>query len=102
MSNNETLLIIENKKIYTINEISKIAKPVFEKYNIEKAYIFGSYARGEATKNSDIDIMTVGEIRGFFAIGGLFEDLKEVLNKEIDLLREETYLNKTKYLKKGY
>ena len=84
---------MENKKIYTINEISKIAKPVFEKYNIEKAYIFGSYARGEATKNSDIDIMTVGEKNNSETYGGLFEDLKEVLNKEIDIIKEELYTN---------
>lgn len=86
----------KENKIYTIEEIAQKTKPIFEKYNIEKAYVFGSYARGEATANSDVDIMTVGKIDGFFSIGGLFEDLKKVLKKDVDLIREETYTKQKK------
>ena len=46
-------------KIYTFEEIKEITKVIFEKYNIKKAYLFGSYAREEAKEDSDIDIMIV-------------------------------------------
>ena len=48
---------IENNKIYSIQEIKKMINKILKKYNIDKAYIFVSYARGEATESSDIDIM---------------------------------------------
>lgn len=43
--------------IYTIEEIKILTKAIFEKYKIKKAYLFGSYARGEAKSNSDIYII---------------------------------------------
>ena len=43
------------ENIYTFEEIKAITKPIFEKYQIKKAYLFGSYARGEATTESDIE-----------------------------------------------
>ena len=36
-------------KIYTIDEITAAVKPIAEKYGIDKVWLFGSYARGEAT-----------------------------------------------------
>ena len=45
-----------NEKIYTIEEIKNCIFKILKKYGIEKAYLFGSYARNEANKNSDIDI----------------------------------------------
>ena len=43
--------------MYSIDEIKEIVKPILKKYDVRKAYIFGSYARGEATEESDVDIM---------------------------------------------
>ena len=45
-------------KIYTIDEIREKVKPIAEKYGIEKVWLFGSYARGEATEESDVDLLT--------------------------------------------
>lgn len=46
--------------IYTIEQIKDKCRKVFEKQNfVKEAYLFGSYARGEATENSDIDFMIV-------------------------------------------
>ena len=43
--------------IYSIDEIKNMAKPVFKKNgNIKAAYLFGSYAKGQATDSSDVDI----------------------------------------------
>ena len=52
--NNELVLV---SKVYPINEIKLKIKDIMDNYGIEKAYLFGSYARGEATIDSDIDIM---------------------------------------------
>ena len=41
--------------VYTTNEIADKVRPIAEAYGIDKVYLFGSYARGEATENSDID-----------------------------------------------
>ena len=44
-------------KIYTIDEITAAVKPIAEKYGIDKVWLFGSYARGEATEKSDVDLL---------------------------------------------
>ena len=81
-------------KIYTFEEIKLIVKPIFEKYKIEKAYLFGSYARKEATEKSDIDIMIVKENSNIITLLNLAEfeeELEKALNKKIDIIIEETY-----------
>lgn len=46
--------------IYTIDQISEKSKHIFDKLDfIKEVYLFGSYARGEATENSDMDFMVV-------------------------------------------
>jgi len=93
-----------NNKIYTFEELKEITKPIFEKYNIKKAYLFGSYARKEANASSDIDIMIVKEnsnIITLLNLAELEEELEKVLNKKIDIIIEETYtqeiLSENKY-----
>ena len=71
---------------YTINELSRKLHPVFESAPIYKAVLFGSYAKGMATENSDIDVVidSRGELRGlnFYAV---LEDMVETLNMKVDL-----------------
>jgi len=75
--------------VYTIEQIKERIVPVAQKYNLPAVYLFGSYARGEATEKSDIDFLvdkTGTSIRGLFALGGLYNDLSEAVNKEISLV----------------
>lgn len=60
--------------------------PICKKYPIKKAYLFGSYARGEATENSDVDIRIEGDIKSFFMLGGIYSDLEDAFGLEIDLI----------------
>jgi len=79
-------------RVYTIDEVKKIIIPILIKYGVDRAYIFGSYARGEATPESDIDLLIKrGKIKTLFELGGLFEELKENLSKSIDVITEETF-----------
>ena len=57
-----------------------------QKYGITKLGLFGSYARGEQTPSSDIDICVSIEPPSLFKLGGIHSDLKELFNKEIDLV----------------
>ena len=41
--------------IYTTNEIAERVRPIAKAYGIDKVFLFGSYARGEATEDSDVD-----------------------------------------------
>ena len=78
--------------IYTMDEINKRVFPVIQKYNIPAMYLFGSYARGEATEESDLDFMvdTTGtgltSLLSLGALGELYCDLEEVFHKDIDLI----------------
>ena len=47
-------------KQYTISDIKKMILPILKKYSAEQAVLFGSYARNEATPDSDIDLMVIG------------------------------------------
>lgn len=77
-----------------IAQIKKLTEPIFRKYGVDKAYIFGSYARGDYNENSDIDIIIVAKnIRSLFVIGIILENLKEALQKDVDLIEEECFEN---------
>lgn len=55
--------------IYTIDEISSRIRPVAEKYHLKAVYLFGSYARGEARDDSDVDLLvdlSGADLSGFF------------------------------------
>ena len=76
-----------NKKVYSIKEIKRIIKPILNKYGISDIYLFGSYARGEAKANSDIDIYCdKGNIKTLIDQGELEEELESALNKEVDII----------------
>lgn len=63
-------------------------KRVFEKSPVDRAYVFGSYARGEADKDSDIDILVELNYNQHIGLGiiKLKNDLEEILRKPVDLL----------------
>lgn len=73
--------------IYTIDQIRRIAAPIAAAYGVKSMRLFGSYARGEATEHSDVDLLIDrGSLRSGFALGGLYADLRDGLRKELDLV----------------
>ena len=64
-------------------------------YNVERIYLFGSYARGEAKTTSDVDLrIDTGELKGFFSLSGLCLDLQNELGKKVDLLPSDSLSEK--------
>ena len=84
-----TGLILDDIKpeIFTIKQIKERIKPVIEKHHIKDVYLFGSYARGEATRDSDVDIYCdKGDVDTLFKMSSLKEELENVLNKKVDIV----------------
>lgn len=77
-------------RIYAIDEISSIIAPILKSYGVSRAYLFGSYARGDALPGSDVDLrIDGGRIKSMFGLGGLYHDLTEALKKPVDLVTTE-------------
>lgn len=76
-----------------LEDIKNRIAPIAKKYRLKAVFLFGSYARGTATEDSDIDILidrTESNIKTAFDLGGLYEDLKEALDSDIDLVTTKT------------
>ena len=75
--------------IYSIEDIKAIVTPIAQKHGIPAVFLFGSYARGMATEDSDIDLLidTRGtNIKTLLQLGAVYCELEEALQKPIDLI----------------
>lgn len=76
-----------NPEVLTLKEIKDKIVPILNKHNINDIYLFGSYARGEATRESDIDIYcSKGDIHSLIDQGKLEDELMNSLGKEVDIV----------------
>ena len=87
---------MQKTKLKEIEKIKKRIAPVLKKYGIKKAGIFGSYARGEQKRKSDLDIL-VEFNDSLLTLVGIELELKKKLGKKVDLL---TYKGINPHLKK--
>lgn len=103
----EILAMLKNKGItnngpalLNIKLIKAVSQKVFAKHKeVQCAYLFGSYAREEATVQSDVDFLIVAPELGGFDFAGLRGELREALGKEVDLVNHTTLLNSEKMLR---
>ena len=59
---------------------------ILKKHEVKKAAIFGSYSRGQARKDSDIDILVeLPETKDLLDLVAIKLDLEENLNKNVDI-----------------
>ena len=77
--------IDEEHGIVDLEYISRKCSEIFDKYKINFCYLFGSYAKGKAKDDSDVDLLISTEIKGlkFF---GLVEEIRNSLHKKVDVL----------------
>lgn len=73
--------------VLSLKQIRTIIVPILKKHGINDIYLFGSYARGEATNESDVDIYCEkGSIKTLFEQIALEEKLEKALEKKVDLI----------------
>lgn len=87
-------------KIYSINDIRDLLNKILDNTDVEKAILFGSYAKNTATHTSDIDILidSNGKIKGlkFFAI---IDMIRETFDKDVDVI-EKSEIDKNSKIEK--
>jgi predicted nucleotidyltransferase len=72
------------------NAIRNVVHTIAPKYGIQSVYLFGSYARGQATEHSDFDFRIVGgNIESLYDIAALRLDLEDALGHEVDIVLTE-------------
>ena len=72
-------------RIYTLDEIKQTLNPIFSQFGVRKAILFGSYAKGLATENSDIDLLVDSGLRGL-AYYGLLDSVASALRVPVDMI----------------
>ena len=70
-----------------ITSIKENIRPVAEKYGLRRVYLFGSYARGCADEQSDIDLLIEkGKPLSMLSLSGLRLECMECLGRDVDLV----------------
>ena len=75
--------------------MTQLIAEYFKTQPVLKAWLFGSFARGEQNVDSDVDILFVPDMSqkfSLFTLGGMYMDLKELLGREVDLVPEGSLL----------
>ena len=74
-----------------IADIQRTVADLGKQYGAERIFLFGSFARGDAVADSDIDLrIDKGKIRGLFALSGFHLALEERLGRKVDLLTSDS------------
>ncbi len=81
----KTNIIDEEHGILEISDIVKKCSKVFQDYDVNYCYLFGSYAKGKATPLSDVDLLISTNIKGL-KFYGLVEEIRTALHKKVDVL----------------
>ena len=74
---------------FDLDKIRMLIAPVAKKHKLRSVYVFGSYARDEATEDSDVDLLIDREgssIHGIFGMNALLDEFRQVLGKDVDLV----------------
>ena len=75
-----------NNNVFTLTDIANLIKPIVRKYGVKEIYLFGSYARGDADEDSDLDFLVFGgENFKLTMIFAFAEELRETLKKNVDV-----------------
>lgn len=73
--------------------MTKLIAEYFKTQPVLKAWIFGSFSRGEERENSDVDILVVydrSQPIGLFKIASMNVDLEDILGRQVDLVEEKS------------
>lgn len=77
--------IDEEHGVVDVNYIQQKCSEVFQKYDINYCYLFGSYAKSKAKPTSDVDLLISANVRGL-RFYGMVEEIRTALHKKVDVL----------------
>jgi uncharacterized protein len=86
----------------TAEQIKQTVSEYFRDKPVKKVYLFGSYARGEATEESDVDLLleiVEDAAVTYFTLGGYLADMRDRFQRKVDIvtvdaLRDDRYFTK--------
>ena len=74
-------------QIYTIDRLREIIAPIARAYGVAAVWLFGSYSRGEANADSDVDLLIDhGRIQTLFELTAFRLDCEDALGKSVDVV----------------
>lgn len=75
------------RRIGGIAQIRRALVPVLKEHGVKRAAVFGSFARGEATRTSDLDLLIefYGQ-KSLFDLVGLKLDLEKRIHRQVDMV----------------
>jgi predicted nucleotidyltransferase len=76
---------------YSFEELKSIISPIAKRHGVESVSVFGSYSRGTASAESDLDLkIEKGELRSLFQLSAFRLAVEDALNLSVDLVTSET------------
>lgn len=82
----------------TIEEIKKQSREVFMMYPVRRVSVFGSFAKGQQTEESDIDMLIRDSDIGILEISNMRQQLSDLFHRKIDLVEENNLSEAFKFL----
>lgn len=71
---------------YTIEDISRMSKPIFHRYDVTRAGLFGSFVKNTQHAESDIDFVVELGKPSLFRLGQVKQDLEDVFGRDCDVI----------------
>lgn len=75
---------------YSIDELRRIIAPIADAHGVESVSVFGSYSRGDASADSDVDLkIEKGKLRSLFQLSGFRLAVEDALSLPVDMVTTE-------------
>lgn len=75
---------------YSIHDLQRIITPIAHAHGVESVSVFGSYSRGDASAESDVDLkIEKGQLRSLYQLSGFRLAVEDALNLPVDLITSE-------------
>ena len=76
---------------YTIEELRNVIAPIARQHGVQSVSLFGSYSRGTAGADSDVDLkIEKGQLKSLFQICGFRLAVEDALKLPVDLVTSES------------
>lgn len=76
---------------YSIEELRRIISPIARQHGVESVSLFGSYSRGTASAESDVDLkIEKGQLHSLFQLCGFRLAVEDALKLPVDLVTSES------------